>query len=202
MPKKIDHQARREQIAHALWHVLAIQGLEAVSLRHVATTTGVSMGLVQHYFRTKDEMLLFALATVSEQVAARTKARLTALQNPAAPSALIRAVLLEMLPLDEQRRLEAHVAVAFHARAAVVPSIATSLRAGAVQLQDFLATLFRAAQQDGHAPAYLDPEREAIALLALVDGLSLHVLAQHYTAETALAVFEAHLARLLHDDER
>ena len=57
MPKKVDHQERRTLIADALMRVAADQGLEAVSLRHVAAAAGVSSGMVQHYFRTKDEMM-------------------------------------------------------------------------------------------------------------------------------------------------
>src|SRR3954467_4457371 len=53
--------------------VAAHQGLEAVSLRHVATEAGVSTGMVQHYFRTKDEMMTFA--TGPDASARRTAAR-------------------------------------------------------------------------------------------------------------------------------
>ena len=52
MPKKVDRQERRTRIADALMRVAADQGLEAVSLRHVAAEAGVSAGMVQHYFRT------------------------------------------------------------------------------------------------------------------------------------------------------
>ncbi|MGH3978465.1 MAG: TetR family transcriptional regulator C-terminal domain-containing protein [Pseudonocardiaceae bacterium] len=45
-------------------------------------------------------------------------------------------------------------------------------------------------------PAELDPDHEASTLLALVEGLSLHVLGQHYTPDWALATFDAHLSRV------
>lgn len=64
MPKKVDRHERRTLIADALMRVAARQGLEAVSLRHVAAEAGVSPGMVQHYFRTKDEMMAFAMAVV------------------------------------------------------------------------------------------------------------------------------------------
>ncbi|MGH3910171.1 MAG: TetR/AcrR family transcriptional regulator, partial [Pseudonocardiaceae bacterium] len=64
MPKRVDHRARRTQIADALMRVAATKGLQAVSLRHVAHEAGVSAGMVQHYFRTKDEMMTFALEVV------------------------------------------------------------------------------------------------------------------------------------------
>jgi AcrR family transcriptional regulator len=55
MPKKVDRQERRTLIADALMRVAADQGLAAVSLRTVAAEAGVSAGMVQPYFRTKDE---------------------------------------------------------------------------------------------------------------------------------------------------
>ncbi|MFC7743149.1 TetR/AcrR family transcriptional regulator [Nocardiopsis composta] len=71
MPKRVDHRARRALIADALIRVAAERGLEAVSLRHVAAEAGVSAGMVQHYFRTKDEMMAFAVGAVAENVEAR-----------------------------------------------------------------------------------------------------------------------------------
>lgn len=192
VPKKVDHQARRTQIADALMRVAATQGLQAVSLRHVATEAGVSAGLVQHYFRTKDEMMTFALEVVSENVQARLAAGAD-LDNPVSPKAVVRALLVQMLPLDEPRWLEGHVGLAFHAHAAVQPALADQLRADTEQLRAFLAEHIRAAQNSGHAPAALDPTGAAITLLALVEGLSMHVLNRYYPPEITLAAFDAHL---------
>src|ERR1700738_4830412 len=44
---------------------------DAVSLRHVATEAGVSTGMVQHYFRTQDEMR----PSAGEMVMTNTQAR-------------------------------------------------------------------------------------------------------------------------------
>ena len=51
--------------------VAARRGLEDVSLRHVAAEAGVTAGMVQHYFRTKDEMMVFAIGAVRERVEQR-----------------------------------------------------------------------------------------------------------------------------------
>lgn len=191
MSKRVDPRARREQIARALWRVTATDGLDAVSLRHVAAEAGVSMGMVQHWFRTKDQMLRFALQTVSEHVEARLGQRITEIEH-GSPREAVRALLVELLPLDEQRRLEAHVAVAFGARAAVSPGIADSLREGMDQMRAFLADRIRAA----NGPRRPDPEHAAVALSALVDGLTAHILAGQCTPQAALAALEDHLDTL------
>ena len=198
MPRRTDHDARRRRIAAALWRVAAHQGFDAVSLRHVAAEARVSMGQVQHYFRTKDEMLRFALDSVSERVAERIGLRIAALTNDGRgnPHALVRAVLVELLPLDEARRLEAYVGFAFLTRATVQPAIAAGLREQYRQLHEFLAGQIRDGQRAGRTPADFDADREAVALLALVDGLAAHVLVDKHAQPAALAAFDGHLRRL------
>lgn len=187
MPKKIDHGERRRLLAEALWRVLAGSGMEAVSLRQVAAEAGVSMGMVQHYFTDKEEMVLFALSSMTEQVSRRIGESFAGL--PDEPRQRVRAVLVQMLPLDEERRLEAQVAVTFLAHAPVDPRIAEYLRSGYEEGHAYLT------DQLGTA-GIPDPEREASLLFAVVDGLTAHTLAGHHGPAEALAVFDAHLARL------
>jgi AcrR family transcriptional regulator len=188
VPRKVDHRERRELLADALMRLAAERGLEGVSLRHVAAEAGVSTGMVQHYFRTKDEMMTFALGMVMDRIRERSQAELA----PASPRELVRGLLLQVLPLDETRRLENHVALAFLAYAAVKPSIASGLREVAAEMRTFLADQLRAAGTAGG----VDPERAAAGLLALVDGLGLQLLSRQYAEEDAVAALDAQLALL------
>ena len=113
MPKRVDHRERRTLIADALMRVAAERGLEAVSLRHVAAAAGVSSGMVQHYFRTRDEMMTFALAVVRDRNEARVTRAIAALGETPAPRELLRTMLAALLPLDEERRADGRVALAF-----------------------------------------------------------------------------------------
>jgi AcrR family transcriptional regulator len=187
MPRKVDHHERRELLADALMRLAAAQGLEKVSLRHVAAEAGVSTGMVQHYFRTKDEMMTFALGMVMDRIRERSQAEAA----PTTPRELVRALLLQVLPLDETRRLENHVVLAFLAYVAVKPAIAAGLRQDAAQMRTFLADQLRAAGADG-----IDPEPAAAGLLALVDGLGLQLLSQQYTEQEAMAALDTQLALL------
>ena len=184
MPRQVDHQARRTQLAEALWRITAERGLEAVTLRQVAAEAGVSMGLVQHYFHSKDEMLLFAHECLRE----RAGHRFASLALPDDPRDRLRHVLAELLPLDEERVVEAHVALAFLARAAVEPGMAALLREGFVWLRDFLTA-------ELHGLGVPDAEREAEVLLALHDGLVGQIVSGHHAVPSALAVLDAHLAK-------
>lgn len=182
MPKQVDHHERRTLLADALLRVAADRGLMDVSLRHVAAEAGVTAGMVQHYFRTKDEMMIFALDVIS----ARVQARLT---DEPDPRRLVRALLLQLLPLDADRELEGRVAIAFHAYAATRPAVAARLQQDTAGMRAAIAERIRAA---GH-PGPLDPAIAATGLLALVEGLAVHVLGGHLDAEEARATLDAHL---------
>lgn len=199
MPKQVDHQQRRTLIAGALCRVAARRGLQGVSVRHVAAEAGVSAGMVQHYFRTKDEMMAFALDGIREQAEARLASKGELLAT-ASPGAAVRELLIEMLPLDEQRRLEGHVAVALTAYAAVNPST-DNQQEDMAQLEEFLTQQIRTAQDEGTASPDLEPGREAVALIALVEGLNVITLVGHQPSETTQAVFDARLRALFGEPE-
>lgn len=182
MPKKVDHQERRTLIADALMRVAADQGLEAVSLRHVAAEAGVSAGMVQHYFRTKDEMMAFALSVVRERSQLRVTEAVERLGETPSPRLLLRTMLAALLPLDDRTRDDGRVALAFLAYTAVRPSAAPSLHEDTAQFTGFIASVL----PSGDAA-------EAAGLLALMEGLGLYLLGGQYTAEEALGALDAQL---------
>lgn len=195
LPKQVDHEARRRLIADAVCRLAGTQGLDAVSLRHVAVEAGVSMGMVQHYFTTKDDMLLFAFHTVSEHVEQRIRGAVEGVGSDA--RALLRALLVEMLPVSEASRAEAPVWAAFLARAIVEPRLAAPLREGGQGMSAFIADHLRTAQESGAARAEADATLEAHTLLALVDGLMTHLLLGQIDAPTALATLDHNLDRIM-----
>ncbi|MGH7721274.1 MAG: TetR/AcrR family transcriptional regulator [Candidatus Dormibacteria bacterium] len=190
MARRVDQEARRQQIVEAVWRVTRDRGLRAASLRHVAAEAGISVGLVQHYFRDKDQMLLFALDSLIMHLGRRIARGIAALAEADDPRALARAMLIERLPLDAERALQAHVASAFLSRAAVDRSVAARLRADHARGHAFLVAQLRRRGVE-------QPVREATMLLALVDGLTLHTLAGDHRPDGALAVLDAALDGLM-----
>ena len=166
--------------------VAAERGLEAVSLRHVAAEAGVSAGMVQHYFATKDDMMAFAMAMVRERSEARVATAVAGLGEAPPAHLLVRTLISALLPLDEQSGADARVALAFLAYAAVRPPVAAALREDTVQLRSFLAALIPGP----------DAAEAAGGLLALTEGLGLYLISGQYTAAQALAVLDAQLNRL------
>ncbi|MFF8901737.1 TetR/AcrR family transcriptional regulator [Streptomyces lydicus] len=189
MPKQVDHESRRRQIAEAVCQLADESGLEGVTLRDVAARAQVSMGAVQRCFGTKEEMLVFALGHVGAQVAERLSARLTASPAQSARTALGHAAS-EVSLVQEERRAEARVWLAFAAQAAVSPSLAEILRSNYADLHKVFTQLIT---EGCDTP---DPERAARTLLALADGLTTHVLIGHLSPTAALDVLDGHLNQL------
>ncbi|MFJ6425804.1 TetR/AcrR family transcriptional regulator [Streptomyces hydrogenans] len=204
MPKQVDHVSRRRLIAEAVCHLADEHGLEGVTLRDVAARAQVSMGAVQRCFRTKEEMLVFTLGHIGERIGERVRARLVRSPAQSAGTALGHAAT-EISLLREEHRAEARVWLAFVAQAAVNEALATTLRASYAPLQEtFTRLIAEAADAEAGSgsdagadrAALVDPRREARTLLALVDGLTTHVLIGHLTPPEAQDVLHAHLARL------
>ncbi|MFG2561573.1 TetR/AcrR family transcriptional regulator [Streptomyces sp. NPDC048496] len=195
MPKQVDHVDRRRRIAEAVCRLADERGLEGVTLRDVAACAQVSMGAVQRCFRTKEEMLVFALGYIGERISERVQARLVRSPAQSAGTALAHAVT-EISLLQEEHRAEARVWLAFVAQAAVSEALARTLKANYAALQEAFTRLVSEAGEGADCAVPLDPRREARTLLALADGLTAHVLIGHLTPREAQDVLHAHLGGL------
>ena len=195
MPRQVDHVSRRRHIAEAVCHLADEHGLEGVTLRDVAARAQVSMGAVQRCFRTKEEMLVFALGHIGERISERVQARLVRSPAQSAGTALGHAAT-EISLLREEHRAEARVWLAFVAQAAVSKALARTLKANYAALQEAFTRLISEAGEGADCAVPLDPQREARTLLALADGLTTHVLIGHLTPQEAHDVLHAHLASL------
>ena len=67
MPKIVDHEQRRSELAAAVWRLASRDGLEAVTLRAVSAEAGWSTGALNHYFSDKEKLLLFAFQIVAHR---------------------------------------------------------------------------------------------------------------------------------------
>ena len=61
VPKEVDHQARRRELADAACAVIGRHGLAGATLAQVAGESGWSIGAIRYYFPSKDELLAAAL---------------------------------------------------------------------------------------------------------------------------------------------
>ncbi len=166
--------------------VVADRGLEALSVREVATATGVSIGTVQHYFPTKDAMF----AAAFDEVVGRVRVRVAGVRLGANIRGNLAVVLRELLPLDDQRAAEARIQLAFSARAAVSADLAAIQRDLLDGMIDELGGAFKAAGQSPTAARI-----SARLALAATDGIAQHAVS---TGDLSGRQQTATLDRLLH----
>ena len=194
MPRVVDHTARRAALTGALWRVVRQAGIQAVSVRAVAAEAGTSPSSLRHYFTTTDELWGFALTAVTERVEARLRAQWSELVGRHGA----RTILEQFLPLDDDRRTEIEVYLAFIGRAHTDPALRAirddaDLRAlaGLRYALDLLAAA-------GEVGADRDLETETGRIYALLDGLAMHgaLMPDRYPPAQQRQILAAHLAEL------
>ncbi|WP_144659700.1 TetR/AcrR family transcriptional regulator [Paenarthrobacter nicotinovorans] len=201
MPKIVDAEARRQEVVHAVFRIIASDGLERASLREVADEAGLAVGSVRHYFASSDELLVFSFGAVIDRIAGRLESALAAVEQevlgtPEQDAAVLN-LLGQLLPLDEELAVDACVWMAFRHAARIKPVLAPeaerSHRAVAA-IVGRLILLLNPAQADHQQNLVTEAER----LLATMDGLSMHALLQPewMTAEVCSDVLTAHLRSL------
>jgi AcrR family transcriptional regulator len=187
VPKIVDHDARRAELARAVWAVTRRDGIEQASVRTVAAEAGCSAGSLRHYFPNQSELLAFALQVVVDRI----RSRLARLDRDREPRRAARQVLHELLPLDDERRAENEVWLAFTSRALVDPS----LREVHAEVDSALRGTWTHVAE---ALGVDDPELEGERLHALVDGLCVHAAlnGDRLPADRVRAVIDRHLSAL------
>ena len=188
-----EYERRRQEVLDALLRITKRDGLDAVSMRTVAAEAGCSMGFVQRQFHTKDAMLQAAFEQSLQVLSTRLKQHVAEVEPGTSARTFLRHVAEEILEVGEPYDDEAKVWIAFLARAAVSPALAATLRSTYTDGHELIVDVLRLAQQHGEASADLDPDRVATTLLALVDGLTAHVLIDRCDVATAHQVIADYL---------
>ena len=179
MPKQVDHEDRRRELAEAVWRVIRRDGVQGASVRSVAAESGWSAGSLRHYFGSQQELLVFAVELVLERVPRRLQVHLAS--DGLDVLTRSRRLLEELLPLDDEREVEVLVYLAFADRARVDRALA-SVRARAWADTRQLCRLVVADLVGSRRPAAgaaLRPRRHEDAaeqLHALLDGLTLQAI--------------------------
>ena len=163
VPKIIDHDERRRELAEGVWRVIARDGVAAASVRAVAAEAGLSTGSLRHFFPAHSDLLIYAMHLVVERI----ESRVAELAETTTGRRAVEQRLQQLLPLDEGRRIENEVWLAFTAAALVRR-----------ELREVWDEVHRA-QRDACAVAVeqlgaSDADVEAQRLHAVLDGLAVH----------------------------
>lgn len=185
MQRSADHDQRRRQITDGARRVIASGGLAAATFQSIAAEAGVSVRLLQYYFGSKRNLLRATHGAVVADAGQRMSRCMAAVGADAAPRAVVRAVLEELLPTDESRRRDAIVLGAFHAAAVNTDSLEADSLTGEETLGapsflvDLVAGQLRAARSCSPRSTRRDratDQRDAQLVVAAAAGLSQRML--------------------------
>ncbi|WP_166346534.1 TetR/AcrR family transcriptional regulator [Phytoactinopolyspora limicola] len=107
MPKIIDHDQRRSDIVDVTWELITKGGIEAATMREIASAAGFANGALKHYFPSKDDIIQATYERALELM--KSYVQLGELRGLAA----LRAMCLAAMPIDEERITAGRVLLTF-----------------------------------------------------------------------------------------
>ncbi len=186
MPKQVDHDERRNEVAAVAERLIAERGLD-VGVLDVARAGGWSSSVVTHYFASKHELLEHTMRRSLERAGQAVDARVAAGQSR------LRAIIEETLPLDASRRRRSRLFLVFWGRAVHDARLREHQRRRHAGFRRTLAELIAAELAE---ESQRDPEIEARRLFALLDGLVVQAVFEPrlWPASVQIDVVNRHLA--------
>ena len=181
----MDVDDRRRLVSEAAWRVLTRDGLTELSVRKVAAEAGLPPSSLRYTFPTQASVRDAAVSLLVD----RLNTRVAQARHAAPDSSGARAILLELLPLDAERRSEMEVTVSFIALSMTDASLRPAHDKAHNAVRGICA---QALELIGAEPTQVQLTH------AVVDGLALHLLGQPSgsPAGWAIQALDAHLEQL------
>ncbi len=185
MPRTIDRDARKAQLAEAVWRIIVERGIGTVSVRAVAEEAGVVVGSLRHVFPTRAELLMFS----AELMVKRATARILAIPRSEDNQQYALEVARQFLPLTPDSRAELEVNVALIAETPALPALATIRDHAYQQMAEACTQLVEMLVERSRDRPIVQQSRH---LHALIDGLAIHLLMHPPAGRNAWAVDIVH----------
>ena len=164
VPKLVDHDVRRREIAQAVWAVIAERGIEGVTLRSVAAEAGVSVGRIQHYYASREELVRDSCRELLKAATQRFEAA-----GDATPVERLRRLILGRIPTTPEFAIGTSIWLAYEAKSVDDPVIAELVQRGhAGGVRETAALLGECGVTDASSVA--------LRLMATAEGLAIRVL--------------------------
>lgn len=166
MPKRVDPDVRREQVADAVIEEIAAHGIRSVTLARISARTGLAIGSIRYYFGdTVREVMRFTLGVLMQRATRRDP---TMSDDP---GARITDLIAFAAPTSERERQENIALVEYRVMARTDPELAADIAATSLAGVEVIRSLLR----DVLADRMIDEEalhREALLLFTLIEGFS------------------------------
>ena len=165
MPKVVDPMIRRKDIVAATSALLASSGPEALSLRKIAEKAGCTIGLINHWFSSKDDLIEAVLDDAANAAVERCKKVLEQ------PDVTLEQVVCEFLPLDRNRTSELRVWLVFWGLSIARPALRRGYKQRVLGMREQLSN-----ERQRRAVVAKDVVQLVDVLMASLDGIAVNAL--------------------------
>lgn len=190
------HEARRSAVAEAAARVIARDGLERSTLRAIARELNLTTSVITHYFRDKEELMIFVSAFITERAKARYE-RFTA--GKTGLKRFERAVLAA-LPTDDESFLEWQVFTAFVGSSIGSERLLIEHRKRVAQSLEYIINDLKRLQLAGLIRKRIKLEPHAVCVLSLLDGFGINTVLnpEQFGSKLYRRAVSALIAEILH----
>jgi hypothetical protein len=123
-------------------------------------------------------------------------ATLAATPGATSTRVVLREVLMEFLPVDDEHRDTLRVHLAYYVRSLNDPELAAVFLADEAPLEDLIAGMLGQAQSAGELATRIDAKHEADLIVSGINGLGMDLLHERRQFDDVVATIEYHLDRL------
>ncbi|MEP6883747.1 MAG: TetR/AcrR family transcriptional regulator [Gammaproteobacteria bacterium] len=163
---------RKQTIARATCRAIIERGLHRMNLRDIAHALGTTTGPLQHYFRSKEELLLYTKNLLIDELLNSARDAGTRCRG----GERLRVVCEHLLPFTESARMAWLVLTAFNGRTIGDKQLTAIQNSRYSKCRKFFELEIKVAKDSGALDPSVDIVLEAIALASFVDGLAVQVL--------------------------
>jgi TetR/AcrR family transcriptional repressor of bet genes len=163
---------RKMTIARATCRAIVERGLHRMNMRDIARALGTTTGPLQHYFASKEELLLYTKNLLIDELLNNARQA----GSKARESDRLRIVCERLLPFTATARTAWLVLTAFNGRAIGDDQLTAIQNLRYTKCRQFFEEEIVVAKESGVLESSVDPVLEAIALASFVDGLAVQVL--------------------------
>lgn len=185
---------RHAEIVDAAVQIIARDGLSGASLRSIAHEIGFTTGVVMHYFKDKEALLVAAADAVFGPY---EKLLADALLMDDTFEGLKRICVIP-LPTTRAKQLIPRIYVQALASAENEPAFGATFRKRYGAIREGLQTLLANGQKNGLFRRDFEPSMQCDVLCALIDGLALHAVSEpsRFPSARILALVSQELEKL------
>lgn len=172
MPKLVNHELRREDIAKAAFRAIQKKGVTGATIRDIAAEAGISAGAVLHYITSKDHIFLQAAEYSTHLI----RGRMERAESECTGLDAVRRVVHEALPVNAEMIGHWTIWLGFWNLSAESELIRAAIHDRYDESFRRYGRLLRAAQNLGEISATVNIADATAAMICLIDGIGVNVL--------------------------